>query len=76
MPRRIRAGEKYLNARFTFDNFVVGECNEFAYSVSKALAHYSYYPYSSLFLLASTGFSRKNLRQRSFISQRKILPTR
>jgi len=63
MPRRIRAGEKYLNARFTFDNFVVGECNEFAYSVSKALAHNSYYPYSSLFLLASTGLGKSHLIQ-------------
>ncbi len=63
MPRKIRAGERYLNARFTFDNFVVGECNEFAYSVSKALANSAYCPYSSLFLLAKTGLGKSHLIQ-------------
>jgi chromosomal replication initiator protein len=63
MPRRIMAGEKYLNARFTFDKFVVGECNEFAYSVSKALANNSHCPYSSLLLLAKTGLGKSHLIQ-------------
>jgi chromosomal replication initiator protein len=63
VPRRVRAGEKYLNARFTFDNFVVGECNEFAYSVSKALANSPYCPFSSLFLLAETGLGKSHLIQ-------------
>jgi len=63
MPRRVKAGEKYLNARFTFDNFVVGECNEFAYSVSKALANSPYCAFNSLFLLAETGLGKSHLIQ-------------
>ena len=63
MPKKIRAGEKYLNSRFTFDNFVVGDCNEFAYSVSKALANNIHCPYSSLFLLAKTGLGKSHLTQ-------------
>jgi chromosomal replication initiator protein len=63
MPKKIRAGEKYLNSRFTFDRFVVGECNEFAYSVSKALANGANCPYSSLFLLAKTGLGKSHLTQ-------------
>lgn len=63
MPKKIRAGEKYLNARFTFNKFVVGECNEFAYSVSKALANGSHSPYTSLFLMAQTGLGKSHLIQ-------------
>jgi chromosomal replication initiator protein len=61
MPAKIRAGERYLNKRFTFDSFVVGGCNEFAYSVSKALANNSHCPYSSLLLLAPTGLGKSHL---------------
>ena len=63
MPKKMRAGEKYLNARFTFNKFVVGECNEFAYSVSKALANGSHSPYTSLFLMAQTGLGKSHLIQ-------------
>jgi len=63
IPKRIRVGEKYLNARFTFDKFVVGECNEFAYLVSKALADGSHCPSRSLILLAKTGLGKSHLIQ-------------
>jgi len=63
MPKKIRAGGGYLNARFTFDKFVVGECNEFAYLVSKAIADDSHYPSRSLFLLAKTGLGKSHLIQ-------------
>ncbi len=63
IPKKIRVGEKYLNSKFTFDKFVVGGCNEFAYSVSKSLANDSHYPYSSLFLLAETGLGKSHLIQ-------------
>jgi len=63
MPKKIRAGEKYLNARFTFNKFVVGESNEFAYSVSKSLANGSHSPYTSLFLMAQTGLGKSHLIQ-------------
>jgi len=63
MPKKPRAGAKYLNGRFTFDKFVVGECNEFAYLVSKAIADDSRYPSRSLFLLAKTGLGKSHLIQ-------------
>jgi chromosomal replication initiator protein len=63
IPAKIRAGDKYLNERFTFDTFVVGGCNEFAYSVSKALANDSHFSYSSLLLLAQTGLGKSHLAQ-------------
>lgn len=63
MPAKARAGDRYLNERFTFDKFVVGECNEFAYSVSKALANDASCPYSSLLLLAQTGLGKSHLAQ-------------
>ena len=63
IQKRLRAGEKYLNKRFTFQKFVVGECNEFAYSVAKALAHGSHSPYNSLFLNAQTGLGKSHLIQ-------------
>jgi chromosomal replication initiator protein len=63
MPKKTRNGEVVLNKRFTFDKFVVGECNEFAYSVSKALANDSHMSYSSLFLLSETGLGKSHLIQ-------------
>ena len=63
MPKRAHRGEKFLNARFTFDKFVVGKCNEFAYSVSRSLADDSSVSYSSLFLLGETGLGKSHLIQ-------------
>ncbi len=63
MPKRFRAGGKYLNSRFTFDKFVVGRCNEFAYSVSRALAGEAECPYNSLLLYAETGLGKSHLTQ-------------
>ena len=63
MPRKISGGAKYLNARFTFDKFVVGECNEFAYSVSKAIADGSHCLSRCIFLLAKTGLGKSHLIQ-------------
>ncbi len=57
------AGRRGLNHDFTFDRFVVGKCNEFAYSASKALALGGQWPYNSLFLLSSTGLGKSHLSQ-------------
>ncbi|MFC1535331.1 chromosomal replication initiator protein DnaA [Thermodesulfobacteriota bacterium] len=56
-------GRRRFNKRYTFDRFVVGECNEFAYSASKALAMGGTWPYDSLFLLANTGLGKSHLSQ-------------
>jgi chromosomal replication initiator protein len=52
-----------LNQDFTYDRFVVGKCNEFAYSASKALATNGAMPYSSMFILAKTGLGKSHLSQ-------------
>ena len=51
---------RWLNDGFTFERFVVGKCNEFAYSASKALANGGAFPYSSLFLLSNTGLGKRS----------------
>jgi chromosomal replication initiator protein len=59
VPVRRRA----LNQGFTFDRFVVGKCNEFAYSASKALALESDISWRSLFILSNTGLGKSHLSQ-------------
>jgi chromosomal replication initiator protein len=73
MPAKTRAGDRFLDERFTFDKFVVGESNEFAYSVSKALANDAFCPYCSLLLTAQTGLGKSHLTQTigNFILQKK-----
>ena len=54
-------GKVRLNHDFTFDRFVVGQCNEFAYSASRALAHGSPVDYQRLLMLANTGLGKSHL---------------
>ena len=56
-------GRRRFKKEFTFDRFVVGECNEFAYSASKALALGSNWSYDSLFVLSNTGLGKSHLVQ-------------
>ena len=64
LPNMHRGNEKRrFKTEFTFDRFVVGKCNEFAYSASKALAMGGSLSYNSLFLLAKTGLGKSHLSQ-------------
>jgi len=63
VPGNGKSGFRSLNKDFTFERFVVGKCNEFAYSASKALALNGSMPYSSLFILAKTGLGKSHLSQ-------------
>jgi len=63
MPQRGKNAVRVLSKRFTFDKFVVGECNEFAYSLSRALANDAHISYNSLFLLSETGLGKSHLIQ-------------
>jgi chromosomal replication initiator protein len=56
-------GRRRFNRDLTFDRFVVGKCNEFAYSASKALATDSNWKYDSLFLHSNTGLGKSHLSQ-------------
>ncbi len=61
-PRKDR-GRFHFNREFTFDRFVVGSCNEFAYSASRALASGGSCSYDSLFMMANTGLGKSHLSQ-------------
>ncbi len=53
----------WLNNALTFDRFVVGKCNEFAYSVSQSVASGSEMLYTPLLMLANTGLGKSHLTQ-------------
>ncbi|MCP4113381.1 MAG: chromosomal replication initiator protein DnaA [Desulfobacteraceae bacterium] len=64
----IRENEKKFNGRhlrrdFTFDRFVVGNNNEFAYSASLSLASQKNSARNSLFILSNTGNGKSHLSQ-------------
>jgi chromosomal replication initiator protein len=56
-------GLRTLNHEFTFDRFVVGKCNELAYSASRALALENHFSYNPLFILSNTGLGKSHLSQ-------------
>lgn len=63
LPVSPRRGWRPLNHGFTFERFVVGRCNEFAYSASRAFAHGDSLAYNPLLILANTGLGKSHLSQ-------------
>ena len=61
VPGKRKNGRVKLNRGYTFDRFVVGRSNEFAYSASKALAEGGAWNYHSLLMLANTGLGKSHL---------------
>ena len=61
-PRKVK-GKFNFNKEFTFDRFVVGACNEFAYSASRAMATENSCSYDTLFMMANTGLGKSHLSQ-------------
>ena len=54
---------RFLKKNFTFDQFVVGKNNDFAYSASLALASRRDTAQNALFLLSKTGMGKSHLAQ-------------
>ncbi len=50
-----------LNPQFTFDNFVVGSCNQFAHAAAKAVATVPAKTYNPLFIYGGTGMGKTHL---------------
>jgi chromosomal replication initiator protein len=61
-PRRGRSKISFKQ-EFTFDRFIVGRSNEFAYSASKALARSDQWDYNTLLMLSKTGLGKTHLSQ-------------
>ena len=53
----------WLKSQFTFDRFIVGQSNEFAFSASKSMAAKDTGHYNSLLMLAGTGLGKTHLSQ-------------
>lgn len=66
-PRQISFGELIkrplpnFNPRFTFDQFVVGSGNQFAYAASKGMVDSQQYYNQSIYLLSQTGLGKSHL---------------
>lgn len=52
-----------LNLKYKFENFVVGESNEFAYKVTKAVAESPAQKYNPLFIYGASGLGKTHLMQ-------------
>ena len=50
-----------LDSRFTFDNFVVGKPNEFAYAAARRVADTDAVPFNPLFLYSGVGLGKTHL---------------
>ncbi len=65
---------EFLNPFFTFDNFVVGNSNQFAYAACLAVAQKPGKAYNPLFIYGSTGLGKTHLLHAigNFVYRRKI----
>jgi len=59
--KKLPVENKTIDPRFTFDNFVVGSTNQFAYTVSKKVAENPGFEHNPLFLYGKSGVGKTHL---------------
>ena len=65
-----------LDPRFTFDNFVVGKSNEFAYAAARRVAEATAVPFNPMFLYGGVGLGKTHLMHAIAWHLREKHPTR
>jgi chromosomal replication initiator protein len=65
-----------LDPRFTFDNFVIGKSNEFAYAAARRVAEATVVPFNPLFLYGGVGLGKTHLMHAIAWHIREKHPTR
>jgi chromosomal replication initiator protein len=61
IKKRPRSPSHQVDPSLTFDNFIIGKCNRFAYSSSQMLANNSSFRYSPLFIFGQPGQGKTHL---------------
>lgn len=57
------ANEKLINPKYTFDNFIIGDCNKYAHAASVAVAETPGELYNPLFIYGGSGLGKTHLMQ-------------